>query len=121
MKGVLKMKFENKINDTKLNEISGGTLSEVYDLAIAMVKNQDGEFAKFVAGLGKFSKSIEGHHFGGSINIILKNNVSQKLNEMGIDNNLSVGIFRTGINDDPNVYKKDGKTLTHYQVMEMID
>ena len=110
------MKF-NRINDIELDNVSGGTLTEVNQVADEFAK-KGGMFGKIVADV--HAKLNDKSGLAGPANILLRNAVSKGLSSMGISNDLSVGFLGTGGGSDPNKYSFGGKSISHAEVLNMI-
>lgn len=112
-------KFKNAINDNELNTVYGGTLSEVCDLAGAIVSKQ-GKFCDAAAKLLSILDTFELTSSASVVNLFLKKVVGDALDKINIKHDLSVGIAGTGFMSTANTYSRDGKTLYHPQVLDII-
>lgn len=112
------VKSLNRMNDFELNNVSGGTLTEVNQLADA--------FAKKGGILGKIVAEVHGalgdkSGLAGPLNIALREAVGKGLTELGISHDLSVGVLGTGFMSSANKYSYGGKSISHANVLKMID
>ena len=108
----------NRINDIELDNVSGGTLTEVNQLADAFTRKA-GTFGGIVADIHSALNGKSG--FAGPLNIALREAVGKGLSELGISHNLSVGVLGTGFMSKANTYSFGGKSISHAEVLKMID
>lgn len=99
------------LNEEQLDEVAGGTVTELRELIDAMTKNSN-----TVNITGKFVSHVP------MANEVIKMAVENQLSEMGINADISIGIGGTGLFSKNNVYKnkRTGKTMTHAQVLKKI-
>lgn len=112
-------KSKNVINDNELNTVYGGTLSEVCELAGAMASKQ-GKFGYGAAQLLSVLDTFELTSSASVANLLLKKVVGDALDTLNIKHDLSVGVAGTGFMSNANTYSRNGKTLYHTQVLEII-
>ena len=110
-------KVFGRMNDGDLDFVVGGTLTETNQLA--------DEFAKKGGTLGEIVAEVHGalnskSGLAGPLNILLRNSVSKGLNELGISNDLSVGVAGTGGFSKANKYSVGGRSVSHGEVLQMI-
>ena len=107
----------NRMDALELDNVSGGTLTEVNQIADEFAR-KGGMFGKIVADV--HAKLNDKSGWAGPANILLRNAVSKGLSSMGISNDLSVGFLGTGGGSDPNKYSYGGKSISHADVLGMI-
>ena len=78
-----------RMNDFELDYVSGGTLTEVNQLADAFAR-KGGTFGEIVAEVHGALNDKSG--LAGPVNILLRKAVEKGLNEIGISNDLSVAV-----------------------------
>jgi len=108
----------NRMNAFELDNVSGGTLTEVNEIADAFAK-KGGTFGKIVAEVHGALNSKAG--LAGPLNIGLREAVGNGLSELGISHDLSVGALGTGFMSSANSYRYGGKSISHAEVLKMID
>ena len=115
--------FTNEIlNDAQLDQISGGTVAQFEEIYSALEK-QAGVAGDISNGLRKILDAIP----GGDIGTAVWRNAAAPLAEKalkdcyGIDAYISIGWLGTGFRESGNRYSKDGKSLTHAQVLDIIN
>ena len=104
--------FEEKMmNEEELENVSGGTVSELEDLTKAIVSNPTLQF------LGKANSHIPGANrlVADAVEGILKD-------QLNIDADISLGAFGLGIASAKNTYRdmETGKYMTHAEVLDRI-
>ena len=117
----MKMKnamINKKLNDFELDFVAGGTLTEVNQLADAFAK-KGGTFGEVVAEIHSALSSKSG--VAGPVNILLREAVGKGLSQLGISHDLSVGVLGTGFMSKDNKYSYNGKSISHADVLKMID
>ena len=57
----------------------------------------------------------------GPVNILLREAVGKGLSQLGISHDLSVGVLGTGFMSKDNKYSYNGKSISHADVLKMID
>ena len=107
----------NRMNDFELDNVSGGTLTEVNQLADAFAK-KGGTLGKIIADVHGALNSKSG--VAGPLNIGLREAVGNGLSELGISHDLSVGALGTGFMSSANTYRYGGKSISHAEVLKMI-
>lgn len=107
-----------KMDDFELDLVAGGTLTEVNQLADAFAK-KGGTFGKIVAEVHGALNDKSG--LVGPVNIGLREAVGSGLKELGISHDLSVGALGTGFMSKKNSYSFGGKSISHDDVLKMID
>lgn len=114
--------FTNEILlDAQLDQISGGTIAEHDELWNALEK-QAGIAGDINNGLRTILNAIP----GGKIGTAAWRTAAAPLMEKalkdcyGIDSYISIGWLGTGFRESGNRYSKDGKSLTHAQVLDII-
>ena len=115
--------FTNEIiSDTELDNISGGTVAQFNDIWEALEK-QDGAMGKVDNTLGKILDMLP----GGKIGKAAWRNIAAPLAETalkkcyGIDANISIGFVGTGGGESGNSYKKNGQSISHQDVLNIIN
>ena len=115
--------FTNEIlNDAQLDQTSGGTVAEFEDIYSALEK-QAGVAGNISNGLRTILNLIP----GGDIGTAVWRNAAAPIAEKalkdcyGIDAYISIGWVGTGFRESGNRYSKDGKSLTHAQVLDIIN
>lgn len=106
--------LDNEIlTDEQLDEVAGGTVSEVYDLR---------------AAIGKV-RLVNGYHNNQPAQFytyLMEEDVAPYLKKTyGIDATLNFGQYDPASHDyvtegNPNTYSRDGQPLTHQQVLDII-
>ena len=104
--------FEEKMmNEEELENVSGGTVSELEDLTTAIVSNPTLKF------LGKANSHIPGANrlVADAVEGILKDHLN-------IDADISLGAFGTGTGSSKNTYRdmETGQYITHAEVLDRI-
>ena len=95
-----------ELNESDLDRVVGGTLTEVNQLADAFA-SKAGTLGRFVADAHSALNSKSG--FAGPANILLRN-----------AHDLSVGFLGTGGGSAANKYSYGGKSISHAEVLQMI-
>ena len=115
--------FTNEIiSDAQLDNISGGTVAQFTDIWNALEK-QAGIMGDIDNGL----RTILNHLPGGNIGTAAWSNIAAPLAEMalkkcyGIDANISIGWLGTGFRESGNSYKKNGQSISHQDVLNIIN
>lgn len=115
--------FANEMmSEEQLNNISGGTVAEFNDIWNALEKKA-GTLGDIDNGLRKILDNIP----GGKIGTAVWRNAAAPMAELalkkcyGIDSNISIGWLGFGINESGNTYSKGGNSLTHQQVLDIIN
>lgn len=106
-----------ELNESDLDRVVGGTLTEVNQLADAFA-SKAGTFGKIVADAHSALNGKSG--LAGPANILLRNAVGNGLSELGISHDLSVGFLGTGGGSSANKYSYGGKSISHSEVLQMI-
>lgn len=107
-----------KLNDFELDFVAGGTLTEVNQLADAFAK-KGGIFGEVVAEIHSVLNDKSG--VAGPVNILLREAVGKGLSQLGISHDLSVGVLGTGFMSKDNKYSCNGKSISHADVLKMIE
>ncbi len=107
-----------KLNDFELDFVAGGTLTEVNQLADAFAK-KGGIFGEVVAEIHSALNSKTG--LAGPVNSLLREAVGKGLSQLGISHDLSVGVLGTGFMSKENKYTYDGKSISHAEVLKMVE
>ena len=109
-------KIDDEImSDEELDNVAGGTIGELEDLAVALMKKLPTSSSLWV---GPASAHIPG------MNVVLGDAVLLILEKsMGIHARLSLGVAGTGFNSEKNTYTEisTGKSLTHKEVIDRIN
>lgn len=115
--------FANEMmSSEQLDNISGGTVEQFTDIWNALEK-QAGTLGDIEGGLRKILDSIP----GGQIGTAAWRNVAAPMAELalkkcyGVDSNISIGWLGTGFRESGNTYSKGGNSLTHQQVLDIIN
>ena len=118
-KAILK---EEMMNMEQLDNISGGTVDEFNAIYSEMEKKM-GVVVDISNGIRKIGGAIP---VAGQVGTAAWNNVGSRIAErilkdsFGIKANISIGWGGTGFRESDNYYSKDGKRLTHGQVLDII-
>ena len=118
-KAILK---EEMMNMEQLDNISGGTVDEFNAIYSEMEKKM-GVVGDISNGIRKIGGAIP---VAGQVGTAAWNNVGSRIAErilkdsFGIKANISIGWGGTGVRESDNYYSKDGKRLTHGQVLDII-
>lgn len=106
-------KFFEKINDSDLEVVVGGTVVELEQIMRTFYKNSNCK--DFVGAMSA--------HFPGAGIMTAKYIESFMSNEMGIDANISVGLGGTGICSKKNTYRdlKTGSFLSHDEILKRVE
>ena len=106
------------MSDEELDNVAGGTIGELEDLAVALMKKLPTSSLRGLKIDGSASAHIPG------MNVVLGDAVLLILEKsMGIHARLSLGVAGTGFNSEKNTYTEisTGKTLTHKEVIDRIN
>ena len=106
-----KILAEEMMNAEELENVSGGKVAELEELADAIVHNPTLKF------LGKAGAHVPG------ANRISADSVETFLKDyLNIDADISLGVFGTGLNSAKNTYRdmKTGQYITHAEVLDRI-
>ena len=103
----------------ELDQVSGGTLDEVYELAGAFCQ-KGGTCGKVIGGALDAVKGAGIGRLAGPFNIALSGAVGNGLNQLGIKSDMSVGVVGTGLFASKNSYSLNGKSLSQSEVLSMI-
>ena len=109
------------LNDAELENISGGTVAQFEEIYSALEK-QAGVAGDISNGLRKILSLIP----GGDIGTAVWRNAAAPIAEKalkdcyGIDAYISIGWLGTGFRESGNRYSKDGKSLSHAEVLNII-
>ena len=95
----------NRLSEEELDQVAGGTRTEVFDIIHAI-----GKVHTKIMGVDHYS---ELDFVPGQIEGYLKEHY-------GIKANLSTGFLGTGLGESKNTYSRDGQSLTHQQVINII-
>ena len=113
---------EEILNMEQLDNISGGTVDEFNEIYSTMEKKM-GVVGDISNGIRKIGGAIP---VAGQIGTVAWNNAGSRIAErilkdsFGIKANISIGWGGTGFRESDNYYSKDGKNLTHGQVLDLI-
>jgi len=106
---------DEAMSDEELDNVAGGTLSQMQDLVSAIVKVKSGSsvLGDMMNGAGCFLPGF---------NEINKSYVKETLSRIGIDAQIDIGWLGYGICSEDNVYtdKRTGKSLSHEEVLSRI-
>ena len=115
--------FENEaLTMEALENVNGGTVKEFTEVYAALEKK-----AGTVGAISEGLRTILDHIPGGKIGKSLWNNggvrIAEKLLKdcFGINSNMSIGVLGSGCRESGNIYSKDGKGLSHQQVLNIIN
>ena len=115
--------FTNEIiSDAQLDNVSGGTVAQFTDIWEALEK-QAGVMGDIDNGLRKILDMLP----GGKIGTAAWRNIAAPLAETalkkcyGIDANISIGFLGTGGCESGNSYKKNGQSISHQDVLNIIN
>ena len=120
---MLKKMAMNKMNDVELTNVAGGTVKEFNEVFDAF-GSQVGSLFKDVGAAARDVLDMLGP--GGSAAksaVILALSVPMEKvlkNDYNIDAYVSVGWGGTGFRSTHNRYSRDGKSLTHQEVLDII-
>ena len=118
-KAILK---EEMMNMEQLDNISGGTVDEFNAIYSEMEKKM-GVVGDISNGIRKIGGAIP---VAGQVGTAAWNNIGSRIAErilkdsFGIKANISIGWGGMGFRESDNYYSKDGKRLTHGQVLDII-
>ena len=102
---------EEMMNAEELENVSGGTVGELEDLATAIIRNPTLKF------LGKAGTHVPGANriSADAVETLLKDHLN-------IDANISLGLFGTGAASAKNTYRdmKTGQYISHAEVLDRI-
>ena len=111
------------IDMDQLDNISGGTVAEFNDIYNA--------FEKKVGTVGEVSNGIrtivDAIPVAGKVSTAAWHNIAAPLVEKGlkdvygIDANISIGWLGSGFRESGNIYSKNGKGLSHQEVLNIIN
>ena len=109
------------LNDAQLDQISGGKIAEHDELWNAL-EQQAGVAGSINNGLRKILNAIPGGDIGTAAWRTAAAPVMEKgLKDCyGIDAYISIGWLGTGFRESGNRYSKDGKSLSHAEVLNII-
>jgi len=101
------MSFEN------LDNVSGGTVSELHDLVNAIAGNN--KLLNFLTGATEMAAGILP-----VANVPLAYAMEHQLKKLHVDANISVGWLGLGTHEVGNSYKSMGKSMTHDEVINLL-
>ena len=116
------LKKFSKLNQNELTKVAGGTVTETIEIMDAIASNHkvlDGvpsalcSVLDIIGPAGMAGKSA----VIGTMAKPLENALKA---DLGIDAYISVGWLGTGFRSTNNRYSKDGKSLSHQEVLDMI-
>ena len=113
---------EEILADEQLERVSGGTVAEFTEIYAALEKK-----AGAVGAVSEGLRTILDHIPGGKIGKSLWNNGGVRIAEtllkdcFGINSNMSIGWVGTGYRESGNIYSKNGKGLSHQEVLNIIN
>ena len=113
----------NKMTDCELDNVAGGTVKELEEL-FAAVSDNAGIGGDLGAVVQAFSRDNFGHgdHNKYITNAAMAPAFEKALkNDLGIDAYISVGWRGTGFRSVPNTYSINGKSISHQEVLQMIN
>ena len=106
----------------EFDNVAGGTVAEFNDIWAALEK-QAGTLGSVSSGLRTILDMLP----GGAVGTAAWRNVAAPLAEKalkdcyGIDSNISIGWLGTGFRESGNSYSKGGQSLSHQQVLDIIN
>ena len=109
-----------KLTNEEMDLVVGGTLSEVTEIA-KLICEKGGKFGKGVATIYNAIVKSGLAGIGGPLNILLREKVSDALNELGIESNMSVGVAGTGLFSKGNKYWMSGRAISHEAVLKIVE
>ena len=117
-----KILAEEMMNAEELEKVSGGTVAEFTEIYAALEKK-----AGTVGAISEGLRTILDHIPGGKIGKSVWNNGGVRIAEsllkkcFGINSNMSIGWVGTGYRESGNIYSKNGKGLSHQEVLNIIN
>ena len=112
---------EEMMNAEELEKVSGGTVAEFTEIYAALEKK-----AGTVGVISEGLRTILDHIPGGKIGKSVWNNGGVRIAEsllkdcFGINSDMKIGVLGSGWGEKGNIYSKNGKSLTHQQVLDII-
>ena len=115
--------FENEaLTMEALENVNGGTVAEFNDIWNALEK-QAGVAGDISNGLRKILDLLPGGDVGSAAWRMAAAPLAEKMLKdcYGIKSNISIGWVGTGFRESHNSYSKNGKGLSHQQVLDIIN